>query len=100
MTPVTPVTKLVRHMHINLCETAWPRRLETTVRMYCEWCFERVDIQRADAPYAEVLGHFTSCAHRPASITEKQIDGLAHHIAALLGDAAEFALRVKLALAG
>lgn len=68
--------------------------------MYCEWCFERVEIERTDAAYAEVLAHFTSCAHRPSSITEKQIAGLAHHISALLGDSAEFALRIKLALAG
>jgi hypothetical protein len=70
------------------------------VRMYCEWCFERVDIHHADAPYAEVLQHFTSCTRRPPLITEKQITGLATHIAGLVGDNAEFALRVKLALAG
>lgn len=70
------------------------------MRMYCEWCFERVEIQRTDAPYAEVLAHFTSCPHRSDSLTEKQITGLARHIAGLLGDSAEFALRVKLALAG
>ena len=68
--------------------------------MYCEWCFERVDIYHADAPYAEVLQHFRSCSHRSPLITEKQITGLAHHIAGLVGDSAEFALRVKFALAG
>lgn len=70
------------------------------MRMYCEWCFERVAIHRADAPYAEVLNHFQNCTHRSPSLTEKQITGLAHHIAGLVGDSAEFALRVKLALAG
>jgi hypothetical protein len=65
-----------------------------------EWCFERVEIHHADAPYVEVLQHFTNCSHRSPLLTEKQITGLATHIAGLVGDNAEFTLRVKLALAG
>jgi hypothetical protein len=70
------------------------------LRIYCEWCFERVEIDHADAPYPEVLQHFMNCPHRSPLLTEKQITGLAQHIAGLAGDHAEFALRVKLALAG
>ena len=70
------------------------------MRFFCEWCFERVEIHHADAPYVEVLQHFTNCSHRSPLLTEKQITGLATHIAGLVGDNAEFTLRVKLALAG
>ncbi len=70
------------------------------MRFFCEWCHERVEIRDAAAPRPEVLEHFFGCARRPPLATAKHIDGLATHIAGLLGNNMEFMLRVKKILSG
>jgi hypothetical protein len=70
------------------------------MRFFCEWCHERVDIKDHAAPRAEVLAHFFRCSHRPSAATNTHIEGLATHIAGLLGDNMEFVLKVRRALAG
>ncbi len=70
------------------------------MRFYCEWCYQRVEITDRAAPRAEVLGHFFRCSHRPPLATSAHIEGLATHIANLLGDSMEFVLKVRNSLAG
>lgn len=70
------------------------------MRFFCEWCRERVEIGYPDLPRPEVLEHYFACSHRPPLATDKHIEGLATHIAGLLGDNMEFVLRVRKLLAG
>ena len=70
------------------------------MRFYCEWCHERVEIRDAALPRPEILQHYFACTHRPELASPRHIEGLATHIAGLLGNNMEFVLRVKKILAG
>jgi hypothetical protein len=70
------------------------------VRFFCEWCHRRVDIRRIEFPAPEIREHFFGCDHRPPFASNKHIDGLALHIAGLVGQHMEFVLKVRQSLAG
>ena len=70
------------------------------MRFFCEWCHERVEIRDTALPRPEILRHYFGCAHRPTLASPRHIEGLATHIAALLGDNMEFVMRVKKMLSG
>ena len=70
------------------------------MRFFCEWCHERVEISDTALPRVEVIEHYFACSHRPPLANNKHIEGLATHIAGLLGNHMEFVLKVKKLLAG
>lgn len=54
------------------------------MRFFCEWCHQRVRILDGHRPYAEVLDHFSHCAHRSLLTSDQQVAGLAAHITGLI----------------